>query len=833
MRNEKIAVPEAIEKLLGEMNFLSQFHALRELHAIIHDQGESSALIGALSRAYANLGVMTEFHWHPAHTVLKARSMLYAQRLVARDDKSPVGKWHRAYASALVGLPNGAEADLKEANEAWRAMASKDRPPKPAWLPLVGPFCRYQIAALDEQARDPKISQLAAMLKFLAVDQAGGKIWAVQTAIQTLGTIPECYRVSDSLCEFAGVSTLHQGTLLPIKLLGEELYARLESMPGLPQQVHGIIKQRLASNDGGAAEGFASNYSSFTAEFKARRQLVETLINTGKPPAVKAEDTDHASTVPARGEPSWAALGLLLRELSFMQVYRRASFERHCLDVPTEDWLAAAAPLVENHPYKALLETYAWDNSKAKEAAARLANVDVTGLEENAYRFYYAFPSDDPTCEKVGKETCQNKDYTVRDFVNLVRLTQQEKTHAVPFAKALLEISPRSPLARALLVQHNWEGLPANAAEWDKNSAPYPHLASMFGERYTKLGRWDDAERCFKAAIKVVPGNPDYYRQLAQVYKLRGQTDRWLATLEEYLQQPDYSLAHFNVKSEIAYHFMKQKEWEKALPYAEGAAECYSCWGLCCAAECYEGLQRWAKAEQFYRAASERYRSNSLSWYFFCYRTGKGDLKAAQQHARVFVANLAAMPGEPDLYDLTTFYLLEQEPKQALRTLEQALVKKPNPFDALWLAMIAEQLNDVRARELALNRVKSLSTTTGNEATSSPDWANALSDFIAKDRAQARKGRIDFDAADKFSAPLEGYGRSWFHYLLGQYLHLHSQRDAAHRYWKQCMGWTGIPNDQRTLAGAMLLKDNVKAAEYKALLQPGPAQSEKPKQDKR
>jgi tetratricopeptide (TPR) repeat protein len=762
VRNEKLAVPEPIERLLGEMSFVSQFRAVRELHSLMHEQGESPALLGALSRGYANLGVLTEFFWHPAHRVFKARALLYAQRLAAGDAKSPLGKWHRAYAAALVGLPRWAEADLKAADEAWQAMPQKDRPPRPAWLPLVGPLCRYEIAALQQHVMDPQIGQLAALLEYLAVDQAGGQIWAVQTAIQSLSVAPECYRIWDSLCEFGGVSILHRGTMQPIKVLGEKLYHQLDAMSGLPDDVQGIVNRRLAAPSSSAApEGFGDLGAQFAGEFKDRRQLVDALLTSSKPPAIKAEKAEGPKILPARGEPSWAALGLLLRELSYMQVYRRAYFERHCLCMPTEAWLAAAAPLVENHPYQAFLDTLAWESGKVKEAAARLAKVDITGLEENAARFYCAFEGNDPARGKLSREMCENEDFTVRDFVTLVRLWQQEKGQAVPFAETLLRISPLSPFARSLLIQHGAEKNQANAAAWDKTAASYPQLSSMLGLYYMNAGRWNDAERCFKAAIKIVPGNSDYYRQLAEVYKLQGQTGRWLRTLKEYLEQPDYTLAHFRVKSDIAYHFMQRKEWEKALPYAEGAAECYSSWGLCCAAECYEGLQRWAEAEKFYQAESERYRTSSLTWYSFCRRTGEGDLEAARRLAREFVKNLAQMPGEPDLYDLTTFYLLEGQPKEAMRSLEQAIAKNPYPSDALWLALIADQCKDLAGRELAFQCVKSLATAANNQVTAVPDWGNALCELIVKDLAYGGKGKIDPVAADKVGASLGGYQRSW------------------------------------------------------------------------
>src|SRR6202011_2878862 len=94
--------PGGVEDRLGVMTYLSQVAALRQLHAAMRERGESPALLGGLARAYATLGILIEFHWNAAHKVCKARALLYAQRLVARDPKAPAGRWHRAYALALV-----------------------------------------------------------------------------------------------------------------------------------------------------------------------------------------------------------------------------------------------------------------------------------------------------------------------------------------------------------------------------------------------------------------------------------------------------------------------------------------------------------------------------------------------------------------------------------------------------------------------------------------------------------------------------------------------------------------------------------------------------------
>jgi len=111
------AVPRQAEQALPRMTFLAQVTALRALHGAMRDQGESPELLGALVRAYANLGVLTEFHWNASHKAYHARALLYAQRLVARDPQSPWGLYHRAYALALAGLHGAALADLGRARK--------------------------------------------------------------------------------------------------------------------------------------------------------------------------------------------------------------------------------------------------------------------------------------------------------------------------------------------------------------------------------------------------------------------------------------------------------------------------------------------------------------------------------------------------------------------------------------------------------------------------------------------------------------------------------------------------------------------------------------------
>jgi hypothetical protein len=824
-RSEKVAPPESVEELLGRMDLLSQFHAVRELHELIRSQGESSALLGSLVRGYANLGVLTEYYWHPAHKVFKARALLYAQRMCVQDEHSPVAKWHRAYAAALTGLHAWALADLAAADEAAQEIAEKDRPAQPAWAQLIGPFCRYEVDALDKQTNDDEVGQLASLLKYLAVEQAGSQIWAVQTATDTLPLIPECYRVYDGLCEFGGVSAGHAATTTPVRLVAGKLYGRLEAMPGLPDEIERIVKDR-ASADGEQDDPFDNKTSDSADEFKARRQLIAALLKTSEPSAVDA-------TVPPvsdRGEPSWAALGLLIRELSFMQVYRRAHFLHSQLDVSCEEWFVTAAPLVEGHPCKVLLDTFAVEADKAKDALTRLAQLDCVGKDYPLREFYNALRAhpDKKASDAMRDKLFWNRDDIARDFFAYSRwYTDSNADPGKQTLDMLLKISPYSPFARGQLIQHHWNDVQEKAEQWDKESASHPGLSAALATQYTSLGRWDDAERCLQAAILVVPSDLSLYQQLATLYQQQGQTDRWLATLEGYLNQRDFGLEHYSVQSQIAHHYMYQKQWEKALPYAEGAAESYSAWGLSCAAECNEGLQRWGEAERLQRACSERYQGDSLNWYFFCRRTGKGEVKEARVFARNYVDKLADMAAKPNGWDILLFYLLEEQPEKALVEIEKLVAQRPVADEVLWLALIADQLKDAKNRDAALNRAKLLSGRNRNDPEPAPNGTATLVNAFVKDLAQDGKGQIDLEAVDKVGVSLSGTDRFVLHFALAQYLTLHGRQEDAGRYALRCMGWPRIGVRYRTLAGAMLVQQGVKPAAYKALLQPSADEPDK------
>ena len=223
---------------------------------------------------------------------------------------------------------------------------------------------------------------------------------------------------------------------------------------------------------------------------------------------------------------------------------------------------------------------------------------------------------------------------TYRDLNILTRLMALPQKRTL--ARELLRVSPHAPLAPAVLIENDWwEDVEPKAAGWEKAFARHPTVQLALGQRYAKMKKYDDAERCLRATIEL---SPEYraYQALADVYAARGRFDRWQATLDDYLEQEDIGLDHARVRVEIANALMARGDYKAARPYAEAAGETWAQWAMRCAADCTEALGDWDRSEMWIRRIAERYES-PLEWYCWCHRTGRGDLAAARR----------ADPGQP------------------------------------------------------------------------------------------------------------------------------------------------------------------------------------------
>jgi tetratricopeptide (TPR) repeat protein len=240
-----------------------------------------------------------------------------------------------------------------------------------------------------------------------------------------------------------------------------------------------------------------------------------------------------------------------------------------------------------------------------------------------------------------------------------------------PWPAFSLKISPHALLAIAKVIEKDEKLDGAQVAAWEKAQGRHPLVQVALGKRALRLGRPDDAGRYFRAAQAAWPDKTTYLA-VADGYNGRGLIDKWRQTLDEYLQQDDPDMYHAQVRVEIARYLMGRRNWDEAVSYAKVAARTGTEWAMRCAAECYEGAGDFAQAEPWFRAVSERYEAAWLDWLLFCKRTGRGDVKEAEQLAARRIDRLGPNASVRDVQMMGFFYTLAGRPQQALEAFRRA-----------------------------------------------------------------------------------------------------------------------------------------------------------------
>ena len=763
VRGEGLVSPAA-ERQLGSMSFAAQYAALRDLHAAIRAEGESPELLGALIRGYANLGSQTEFLWHPMPNVFQARALLYAQRLSLRAPRSPWGPWHRAYALALAGAHRDALADLDEARKRLKAVlvpgsepASRLRPP--AWVDLIGAFCRFDSKGLAEARPGESLAPLAGWLKYLTVERTLSRGLLAETGLGVLEDSPEAFRVYDRLCDRQGIDLLHKVTLANMAALSATLADRVRGIPGLPKGLGERFK-------GGEDEGGTTR----------------ALIEAGRSDASLA--------------PSWSVLGRMIREIRFTQLRRRLDFMRHTWSVPVDEFLEAARPLVIDHPYSGYIESFGLDaNGPAYDQALRGIEIDPDNIELTADELLVAL-------ERIGIKQSTPLAISHADEVaeDLAQFDLAASNRWKSFVEQrLMVISPHSPLARARLIQNDWEKFQHRAGEWEKEVVTDPSVLIALARRYSDLERWDDAERCIKAHIKLVP-DESAYRLLAQNYKTQGRLEEWMETLDDFLGLEEKGLGHAEVRVEIAHYLMSLKRWEEAMPYAEAAAATWARWAMVCAANCAAGMEDWERAELWIRRIAERY-ERALDWFLWCKQNGRGDAKEARGLLDEQFRAAVDRGEEVNPWLVGIVEILDDQSGQALKTFEKSYAETDKGGEGFLLALLADEHGD---RGLRDKTWASLAAKSEQE-----DVIGEMGRFAALLRdslARGEDGRLDLAVADEMIRKSSGGLPGDFYYYLGRFLELHGRRPEAIEYYRRgATAPVGYP-EVRTLAAHALRK---------------------------
>jgi hypothetical protein len=728
-----------VEQRLASLSLVDTYAAVRALHEAIRSDGESPARLAALARGYAQLGALTEYQWSPADRVFKARAMLYAERLRARDPQSAWAIWNRAFVWTLVGLHSGALDDLDQAKA--RAADKKDGATAPTWVPVLDAYLKNDPGRLT--SKDGPNAKLSALLKMMSFEYPRYTRSAVLAARGVLNLDSDCYRAYDVICTNGELRDLHFATTRGPDAFTALLPIKLKSLKPLPA----TVRQPLENNMDELA-------------------LLTALKQAGR----AGQDT---------GEPSWGVLAQLASEVRFVQVWRRLAFMIQKWSVPVDDYWADVKPSVARHRFYKYVESLTLPPREAREAIAKLADgFDPTDVETKEEPLTDQIrDAGFPIGQILWAFCCVHCESGAADIASIIAGSNKK----VETAHVLLKLSPYSAFAMATLVEHDWNNVKGDIAGWREKVHDNPALLAALGKKYSELKQFDQAEEHLARYVEL-SSDRWAYDALAACYLARGDHARWRTTLDNYLTKTeDAGLEHAKVRVAIADDLMKDGRYAEAWPYAEAAAQTWAGWAMTCAQNCAEGLEKWDTAEGYARASSERYPGSMWAvWFLFCERTGHGDLAAARAFTKDFSSELLKNPdlSTDSLLLVSYVQLLCGDKANAAAALRRMPKDTSEQIYIISMAATGDLAGAPEVRDAGLERFCT------SFKTSAPNTTQVFQ--LIRDAIAAKKpGELDLKAIDGIFEKVPIAGTAGAAFVVAGHLMANGHKDLAKRYWQR------------------------------------------------
>ena len=660
---------------MAPLDFVSQFALLRRLHPRMRANGESAETIGPLICAYANLGHLTDYHWSPTSKAFKARALLYAQRFLTKQGHSPLTVAHRAYARALAGRHATALDDIREARAA-------TGPAAPGSLDLIDAFCAYKLDILED-ATGP-FQELAAYLRMRLADP----VYNVEEALRTIQRFaelnPGCVRSAELLCEVKALGVRRMAIERGFDQMWPDVYSHLANIDDLPAAARKIADQESRQAIG--PDGIDSGH-----EHRSRMELIEVLELAG------ASERDHV-------ELTWAVLADLLRDVTFQQVWRQLDLEANALVVNSDLTLAELRPLVVGHRLEKFILSFTSDPNRVAELLTQLnQSMDVSLLELPAAplssRFYYR--SSKALYDRAVMIIAKHGDQTFEDLKRRQMLAVDNL-----FNGDLNSVSPFHPTSIVKMINENWDDVKDRAMEWERSYGKNPLVLQALAEKYRQSGRLEDAERSLTKSIDASATHAAY-RELANLYQERGDLKQCKETLELALELPNYGLEDAQIRTRLAKILMREGDWDGARVHAFNAATSYAEWALSAAARCAEATEDWTTSEAYRQAISERYTDRAADWYFWCLRTGHGNVAAARSLAKRYWQSLNPPFNASQRWSRGIGYILDADIQSAVMALTDSIDVDRNVYSIMQAAVLVDQLGDDANRDVLFDKVLS------------------------------------------------------------------------------------------------------------------------------
>lgn len=722
-----------VESLLSEVDSISQFVAVRELHRRLREGpvGDASAeSLSQLARGYANLGILSETSWGPAPQALLARGLLYAQRLQATNPDDEQMRWTRGYVYAVSGLHNDALALLDNGP---KPAAVEAATPPPGWSRLALPYCKFDTLALAEITEEKiPASRWAAYLRAWAVfGQHEDRLFG-ETLREAIAACPEALNLYGLGTRGQPLGIKRQVASLEAKALLLLTPARLQQTPAIPEAV-----------------------------VESSREPDST-----KPPGIFWDRITQAiDQAESAQDPSWSVLATLLEDQGLRTAVNALRVDGDAVEHDQEPLAEFWSPFAKRHPDGDFIRVAgllrAGKPQELQRAAARLRFRDPSRWMADSVRSTWSLPNQ--WGESIGDQAwcVAGREFTAQNLSYCLSITSFTEDLQQTIAGELKRISPRSPLALIGEIQSALQDsapiTDEQLEQWEAKAGESPTAWRRLAEAHQKLGREQATVRCYENSIDLSP-EAETIHGLAWALERFKRFDEVVPAFKRHLDEEDYGIGHSNTHYEIANYLIRRDDAKAAKSHAIAAAEAYSGRGLEVAGRTCELLGQTDEADQWYERLSRSYPTYSgMSWYL--YRQRIGDIERLDEARQLAERNIAGMGNwvTRDEWWPVAYYLLEEKYELVNESLR---ARAGN--DAAWYSeglrlMVAVITGDKHEEKLARGALERYREQSGHawlaEYNEMIDAARTASSQETDDNEKQEGG----DRADKVLAYLKKY----------------------------------------------------------------------------
>lgn len=679
-----LAAPQDTEPYLRSIDFSSSFLAAQITHQAIIKSGNSPARLGALVRAYANLGESTRELYSAQSVAMFARSYVYAQRLLRLAPQDPASWYHRAYLKTLHGLNTEALADLKRGDELAKGA------PAESWVGLCRDLLAFDTQKLFEKI-DGKDAPMASYFAWRTVEHAPLNNLILTFAKAALQQNPGAMRIVNSIAGNSSIGYSGQVVSLTPAAMAA-IIANTGLRTGVPPLVHDAI--RAAAN-----QRFA---------IQPTLTMLTALQNTPR---------EAGQIMP------WSAYASLLREFNFLNGLRRLHYEAYQIGPDASGTAIQMYPLLKDHRYAAAIASF--DKSGGLSGGNPIEALRAMPLQDDSLssmwmglnRHYtqlgiMRYPKNDNSWLGRTSAQCDHTDYDAAAVLWIYRLAPNNSGNTLlrqEVARELEQMCPNHPVALAWRIMEDWPAMKDRADKIERELGDNPMIAYALGDAYVTNKQFDRAAPLLEKAIRYAPDRAAF-RQLAEVYLARDDEAGWLRTWDRYFAEAeDTGLDHASARRDIAARLMSRGSFEKALPYARGAAGSGSNWGMEIYGNALTRLGKYDEARQQYQSIASRY--NPILLHRWAHETGKLDPSDAAKLVAARLPQIDARADAGELSDAAMYFYLESNLDKANEYWTRSFQKARECYVATFLAMVNLEQNHPDEASKWINDALSLPAT--------------------------------------------------------------------------------------------------------------------------